>query len=215
MLDAQISQQIQSASEWPSLGVSLSDYILGIHWNRWFPKSLGDDYGVELADYSTASQFISSHYKVIFKSAEEINPFLPDTEPEDKERYYQVTGDFFALTYRGAIVGMFLSNMQDWNSYYLRSAGILPEHQGKGLYKKFMGHLLEVLEKYKVERILVDIAPSNLNQINYFNKMEFNISGMNISERWGTLIQFTRFLKKDRESFFLNRFCGGVKPQLR
>lgn len=91
---------------------------------------------------------------------------------------------------------------------------MIPEYQGNGNYQKLLLHLLHVLSTHGVERVEGDVAPSNLGHIHVLNKLQFNITGFSISDRWGTMLHFTKFLRKETESLFLNQFCHGVKPQL-
>jgi hypothetical protein len=47
-----------------------------------------------------------------------------------------------------------------------------------------------------------------------FNKLEFNVNGIALSERWGTLIHFTKILNSTGEKVFLDQFCVGTRPQV-
>jgi hypothetical protein len=46
-------------------------------------------------------------------------------------------------------------------------------------------------------------------------RLKFNQTGTLLSERWGAMVHFTKFLSEEKEEVFLRQFCSGVKYQLR
>ncbi len=194
----------------------LSVALWGTPWSANFPVQLSDTtVTVETGTYEEVAEFSRAHYREIYENDPATSPFLLAEEAPAKEEYYSRNGDFFLFKDEGRVVGFFVGTPIDWGSYYLRNASLLPRYQGKKLYQKFLVYFLECLAARGIKRAEGDVAPSNLGHIHVLNKLAFNISGFNISERWGALVHFTRFLDETHEQRFLDQFCWGVKPQRR
>jgi len=106
------------------------------------------------------------------------------------------------------------SPLTERSQFRVRNCSILPAFQGGGRYQSLLRHLISVLGENGIDRIEGDVAPSNLGHIHVLNKLKFNITGFNLSERWGALVHFTHFTNPKPEKVFLDQFCDGVKPQL-
>jgi N-acetylglutamate synthase-like GNAT family acetyltransferase len=182
---------------------------LKIDWEHFFPFALDkEEIYVEYVDPSVGLKFIRENYRDIFQG-EESNPlFFMDEMDESKASYYQNCGDFFLIRHGSTPIGLFVGSAIDWKSYYMRSCGILPAYRGNGRYQKLFGYLLSVLSSKGVHRAVGDIPPSNYSHIHIFNKFGFRITGFNVSERWGAVVQFTKFLQKNNDDIFLRQFCA-------
>jgi hypothetical protein len=66
-----------------------------------------------------------------------------------------------------------------------------------------------------VERVDVETSPSNLATMHIMNRFRFNVTGQVLSERWGALVKFSKFLDGDCEKVFLRQYCTGIKYQTR
>lgn len=189
-------------------GQNISELFFGINWKSHFPLALQENALVEISDFSSTYNFIKENYQHLFNEQENIK-FLSNEFNDAKNRYYHLAGDCFLFKYNSNIVGFFIGTPIDWGSYYLRTAAILQPYRGKGFWKFFILHLIEILKIYNVERIEGDVSPSNFKQINFFNQCNFNINGIIVSERWGCNLHFTKYLSKKHHSVFLNQFCLG------
>jgi len=192
----------------------MTQLLFGLSWSNHFPLRLAGREQVETIDYQTAAQFFRKNYSLIYDQTEP-SPFLSEDQSEAKRRYYEMAGDFFAFVDGAEIFGIFTGTPSDWGSYYFRNCSILPFYQGGGRYQKLLKHLISVLAQHGVERIEGDVSPSNLGHIHVLNKLKFNITGFNATERWGALTRLTHFTSAKHERVFLNQFCHGVKPQLK
>jgi hypothetical protein len=104
----------------------------------------------------------------------------------------------------------------DWSSYYIRTAALLPECQGRQPIQHFFSSLVfPILRSAGVERVELDVAPSNLAMMHVVTRLRFNASGTLLTERWGAHVHFTKFLDEDSERVFISQFCTGPKYQLR
>lgn len=195
---------------------SFSRKILRIDWNRHFPYSLRQPgCVVELSHFESCSQFIEKNHSRVYEQNLWGTSFPNEKIGDSKLRYYQEVGDFFQFQVRGECVGVFIGTVTDWSSYYLRYCAILPEHQGQGFFQEMVKHLLATLELYGVQRVEGDVSPSNLVNIHIFNKLQFNVTGLRLTDRWGAMIHFCKFLNRSPENLFLDQFCSGTRPQLK
>ena len=133
-----------------------------------------------------------------------------------KTRYYEVFGDFFEFFHGDELAGLLVCTPTDWSSYYIRSAAMLPKFQGRRIVQHFYTSVLfPTLQRAGVERVEFDTSPSNMAMMHIATRLRFNNTGTILSERWGAMIHFTKFLAVDKEEVFLRQFCAGVKYQTR
>lgn len=64
-----------------------------------------------------------------------------------------------------------------------------------------------------MERVCVDVSPSNVEQVQRLSKLGFYVSGNSFSERWGACIAMTKYLDSHSEEVFLDQFCLGLRPK--
>lgn len=195
---------------------SVSNKIYNIDWNTHFPFECKNQVTVRYGNYEQAVGFSKTHLAEIYEQENHDSGFLGQSSDAEgaKTRYLNELADCF-LFYKGEkIIGFFVGSIVDWNSYFLRNCSILPEYQGQKLYQEFLVYFLGVLKKHKVVRACGDVSPSNLAHIHILNKLQFNIVGLHMTERWGSLLQFVKYLDRENEKIFLSQFCYGVTPQL-
>lgn len=193
---------------------SFSTRIYGIEWSQYLPLQLSEDEYVFLADFATASQFIKTNHTSIFELDQWGNPFYNEENNETKKRYYAEMADSFIFCKGTEIYGIIIGTPVDWSSYYLRYGAFKKEFRNGGRTQKFVSYLIQILKQNSINRIETDIAPSNFANIHVFSKLQFNINGMTLSERWGALIHFTKILNPNAEKVFLDQFCVGSRSQL-
>lgn len=195
----------------------MSEIIWKINWKDFFPHpfSKGNFQAVP-STFSRTLHFLKKHFKNIYELEKNNNGFISEDYTSEKLRYYEMAGDFFEFRDidHNKTIGIFIGTPIDWSSYYLRHASILPDYHNYKIYQEFIELLLYILKKHKVERVEGATSPSNLVVVHSLNKMGFNISGMELSERWGSMLRFVKFLSSKHESTFLNQFCVGTRPQL-
>jgi hypothetical protein len=194
----------------------LSRALWGLDWNRVLPCQLTEDgVRVEVSSFGKVSRFSSEHYAELFEEGPG-TPFAAQTEGSAKARYFELAGDFFELTHKGVTIGVLVCDPVDWSTYYIRSAAVLRSHEGRRLIPSFVALvLLDELKRVGVERVECDTSPANVVMMHTMNRLRFNVTGTRLSERWGALVRFTKFLNGESERRFLTQFCAGVKYQLR
>jgi hypothetical protein len=193
----------------------LSSTLWGLDWSQHLPLSMGNLEIVQ-SSYEAAAPFVSQHYPAIFEETESPAPFSTSQLDSSKARYYRAIGDFFEFKAGERTVGLVVCTPLDWGTYYVRSAALLPEYQGFQPIQHFFSRLVfEVLRSVGVERVELDVAPSNLAMMHVVTRLRFNATGTLLSERWGAHVHFTKFLSSSSEHTFIEQFCSGPKYQLR
>jgi len=192
----------------------MSQQLWGIEWAAQLPYESGG-FRVEFSNYARAKGFIAANYATVFEEDATTSPFATDLNPA-KQRYYQTFGDFFEFFHGDELAGLLVCTPTDWSSYYIRSAALLPNYQGRRIIQTFYTSVLfPVLQRAGVERVEFDTSPSNMAMMHIAARLRFNNTGTVLSERWGAMIHFTKFLATDKEDVFLRQFCAGVKYQVR
>lgn len=192
----------------------MSQQLWGIEWAAQLPFESGG-FRVELSNYTRAKLFVAANYAAVFEEDAAASPFATDFSAV-KHRYYEVFGDFFEFFHGDELAGLLICTPTDWSSYYIRSAAMIPKFQGHSIIQKFYTSVLfPVLQRAGVERVEFDTSPSNLAMMHIAARLRFNNAGTILSERWGAMIHFTKFLAADKEDVFLRQFCAGVKYQTR
>lgn len=193
---------------------SFSSRIYGIDWSKYFPLKIADDEEIRMVDYTTAMNFVKENHAEIFELEQWGNPFFKEELTAAKQCYYEEVADCF-LFYKGDLCyGLHIGNPIDWASYYIRYSALKKEFRNQGRSQAFTNYLINTLRENSIARIEIDIAPSNLPNIHIHNKLQFNINGITLSERWGALLHFTKILNPAGEKVFLDRFCVGNRPQI-
>jgi RimJ/RimL family protein N-acetyltransferase len=190
----------------------LSTELWGIDWNASFPLDLGDGVSAHPCTFDDCVPFVREHYSALFEA--ERSAFPMDSVGVKQQLFYGWAADCFEFRSGGRAIGLIIGNPSDASTYYIRSAGVLPEFRNRGLMQRFVAHLLQQLRAAGVERVETDTSPANLVTLRIFSRLCFNVSGTIISDRWGVLMRLTRHLSEPHERFFLERFCNGVKYQL-
>ena len=193
----------------------LSEALWGIRWDALLPLDLGGGSSVRTSSLAAAMPFVREHYAHIFED-DGTSPFRNDVLTPMKARYYELCADFFEFVHDHKTVGLLVCDPLDWSTYYIRSAAILPEHQGRQLVQRFFTSLaFELLARTGVCRVDIDVSPSNVAMLHIATRLRFNPTGTVLTERWGALTRFTKFLSDDAHQVFLEQFCSGVKYQRR
>jgi RimJ/RimL family protein N-acetyltransferase len=183
-----------------------------LRWEDHLPWRLENDIVVCASSLDESYRFIAKHYAAIFEP-NEASPFKSEPLDEVKERYFRSVGDFFEFKRDGETVGISMSNPSDWSTYYMRSSALLPDVRSHGLLGSYMQKMLKHLRAAGVRRVEGDTSPSNLPMIRALTRMKFNISGVLLSDRWGTQIHFTKFIDRTIEDVFLTQYCCGTRHQ--
>lgn len=138
---------------------------------------------------------------------------LSNDELSEKTGYNSLHKEHFLFIKRGESVGWSTDETMDFMTCYMRNTGILPEHQNRGLYSIFPQTLTKYLEEIGYERLSSQHSPDNSKMLITKLKAGFMVTGMDLDERWGSLVRLTKLLKNDRSKVFSNCFGHGFIEQ--
>jgi len=195
---------------------TLSAAIWNLNWAEHLPLTLADDsVTVEHGDFNDVMPFIVENAAAMFEEDPALSPFLPGCATDAKAQYYRRCADCFEFKDRGHSVGVMICTPTDWSTYYIRFSATLPAYRGRRLVQRFFPTFFHILKAAGVERVEADTSPSNLAVVHIMNRFKFNITGTLLSERWGALVRFSKFLHEPSEDVFLRQYCTGIRYQAR
>jgi RimJ/RimL family protein N-acetyltransferase len=190
----------------PSNGPSLSSDLFGIDWATQLPFELTGGIRVELAAMQPTIEFAAAHYAAIFGSDASDRRFLVEALSPAKMRFLELSDRFMFRDGERAI-GLLLGNPLDWSTYYWRSIAFLPEFQGRGLLAAALARTDAAMREAGVARLEGEAAPNNQRQLRLLSRLGYVVTGTINSERWGTLLRLTKYLRPEAEERFATQFC--------
>jgi len=188
----------------PPLG--LSTRLWGIEWHELLPLTVSDDgVQVRLGDADDALRFAQQHFGSVFGTG---SRFFSEQPTEARRNYLEQVCDVFVFEHCGTDIGLFVGNPIDWSAYYIRNTAFVREYQGRAIYRKFLELLFDVLARAGVARVEAETAPSNLQCQTALVRQRFVASGTVLSDRWGALMKFTKYLDPQAQTVFADQFCA-------
>jgi ribosomal protein S18 acetylase RimI-like enzyme len=185
---------------------SWSERLWGIDWSDHFPIRYESGAVCEKVSLERALPFIRDNYDRIFASAQ--RAFFGESMSEAKERFYK-DSDIFLFSADDVDAGVVVAHPTDWSTYYLRTLAVLPRFQDRHLATAWVSAVAEMLRAHGVVRFEMETAPANHRVIHGLNKLGMMVTGSSHSERWGTLLRFTKILVPQAEADFVRRYCLG------
>lgn len=109
------------------------------------------------------------------------------------------------------LVGWTFGRQETHEKYYMTNTALLPEHRGKGVYKALLPAVLSILEKEGFQVVYSRHSATNNEVIVPKLKAGFVISGMELSDQFGTLVYLSYFFNPVRRRVVDVR-CGQATP---
>lgn len=97
------------------------------------------------------------------------------------------------------------------DSYYMMNTAIFKAYQGKGIYTKLLLEIIKIIAEKGFLNITSRHIASNNKVIVPKLKAGFLITGMEIDERFGTLVNLKYFFNEEIKNIYLMR-TGAIKP---
>jgi hypothetical protein len=190
-----------------------SERLWGIDWDATLPWKTESGAQCIRVPFEQALPFVKDNYDLIFASAN--RGFLSEEFTEAKAAFYQ-EADTFMFVHDAKDVGIAIAHPSDWNTYYLRTMAILPSYKSRHLATEWTVRVLDLLNRQGVSRFETETAPSNHTVIHGLNKLGLMMTGTTTTERWGTLLRYTKFMDSNADAFYVRRYCmGGWNDRLR
>jgi hypothetical protein len=195
---------------------NLSETMWNLDWSAHLPAAVTrDGVVVQRGAFDGMMPFIIDNFATMFEEDPTNSPFAQSSASEAKAHYYRRCADFFEFKDGVNTVGVLICTPVDWSTYYIRLCAFLPSYQGRQLLQRFFPDFFGILKAAGVERVETDTSPSNLAVMHIMNRFRFNATGTILSERWGALVRFTKFLDDQSEQVFLRQYCTGIRYQAR
>jgi L-amino acid N-acyltransferase YncA len=176
---------------------------------------LGQGYSLRLGSREEIWPHIEPLMTTVFGGHHAIWPQYSDEEKEATRRLRQHMGSpltlYFGLFHGEQIVGWHIGDQHNAARFYMRNSAIVPEHRRRGLYsamlKAVVAHLLEL----GFQNILSRHNATNNAVIIPKLKAGFVMTGLEISDVFGTLVHLEYFANPQRRKAIDYR-CGLIAP---
>lgn len=185
---------------------SLSFKLFGIDWAAHLPFELSEDVRLEWATVAQTAAFAGAHYAAIFGARAADQRFLLEDSTPAKARFLRIS-DRFVFRDGVRTVGLLVGQPLDWSTYYWRTVAFLPEFQGRGLLAAALRRTDDVMRAAGIARVDGEAAPNNHRQMRLLLRLGYCVTGTINSERWGTVLRFTKYLRPEAEERFMTQFC--------
>jgi len=184
------------------VNAKLSERLWGLDWSRHLPWTFAG-VAVEEGRSADALRFVAEHYRNIFGDGGD--RFLCEEMTVAKRRFWEEM-DIFLFAFEGRTVGICAGHPSDWSTYYIRTFAILPEFRERGFAASFARASCLALADAGVSRYEADCSPANTAMMRLFSSDGFLVTATMNSERWGTMLRFTKFLREDAATAYRQQF---------
>jgi RimJ/RimL family protein N-acetyltransferase len=99
-------------------------------------------------------------------------------------------------------IGWFYGYMEDEESFFIDTIGLVPGFRKKGIYQAFLRQLIAYLRVVGYERLTSTHHPNNRGVLIAELKVGFNIVGLELNESWGPAVKVAYLLHEDRRRGF-------------
>ncbi|MEO8208977.1 MAG: GNAT family N-acetyltransferase [bacterium] len=166
---------------------------------------LFDDYSIEIApDAKEFSEYFSKNKSLVFSNSQ----FVPTSEilTDIEQEKIEILHKNFHKPYRLRLyilkgeerIGWFFGKQSDYETFYMTNTGIFKEHRNKGIYKKMLQVILDILKEQGFQKVSSRHSVTNNNIIVPKLKAGFVISGLEVSDVFGMLVHLTYYYNKVR-----------------
>lgn len=173
------------------------------------------EYTFEIVSPETFAPFFSENRSRVF--TENINFRLSDMLDEKEMNDYNtlkknlsgiLTLNIF-IRHAGEIIGWHTGRQTSPDQYQMNNTALFTEHHRKGIYTAFLKALLDLLRNEGFQHVISYHHPSNNNVIIPKLKCGFIITGMKLTDDFGTLVELSFFYSEKRKK--LIGFRSGYK----
>jgi hypothetical protein len=181
----------------------MSERYWGIDWERELPWQFADVV-VETGRLEDIDAHLRDHGAEAFGVGD--GRWIEEPMSIAKTQFLQ-DSDAFVFCRGAKCIGYAIGNPCDWSSFYLRSFTVLPGSRGYGIVARFDQRLGEVLAAAGVRRLIAETAADNGPMVATFMRRGWVQSGISNTDRWGSMVQFTRHLDDESAGVFRNQYC--------
>ncbi len=179
---------------------------------------LFDEYYAEFAsDEKEFMKYLIEKRDIVFSGNTSINidVMLSKSEKEKLTKLNRPKGSNYKLRLYilkgNEKIGWFLGEQINRETFYMRNTGIFEEYRNKGIYKKLLSLLIEILREKGFQKITSSHIVTNSNVIVPKLKAGFMITGFEISDRFGLFVNLTYNFNEIRNKILKYR-AGEIGP---
>ncbi|MBK8550845.1 MAG: hypothetical protein IPL53_07190 [Ignavibacteria bacterium] len=182
---------------------------------------LFDDYSIEITtDAAQFQKFFDKYKKTVFSGtgALDLNEVMTEKEKgcikrlsENLEKIYRLR---IYILKGNKKIGWFFGKQTDSETFFMTNTGILKKYRNLGIYKKMLPVIIEIIKKKGFQKISSSHNVNNNHIIVAKLKAGFVISGFEIRDIFGMIVQLTYFFNKVRGKVIQYR-TGAIKPDKR
>jgi hypothetical protein len=138
----------------------------------------------------------------------------PSPRMQDAKRRYLCSAcELIEVRQYDETVGVLVGAPEDWSTYYIRIFAFARNYRRRPVMRRFIDEcVFEPLRAQGVERVAADTSPANYTTSRALTDLRFYVTGQQLSDRWGPLVRYTKFLDPACEAAFCDRFAG-TAPQ--
>jgi hypothetical protein len=163
-------------------------------------------------EFARMGRFLASEFGMFHEEALRSDAVAQDyIVCNRKSEYLRDACDLIELRHADNTIGVLMGAPEDWSTYYVRIFALHRSFQRPAMTRLFIRDcLFDPLAEHGVERISADTSPANIAMSRLFTELHFHVTGSQLSDRWGPLVRYTRFLSPACEAEFRRKFGGGA-----
>lgn len=194
---------------------TLSNRYWGVDLGARLPFALNED-GMDVVVVRGEAARITAFLASEFPSFAGTMPAEPPSPAVTgaRRKYLEQDCDLFEIRSDGQTVGVIIGSPYDWSSYYLRICAVLKRFRSQTLVFNCLNELLYApLAAAGVERVIADASPANIAVTYSFVRHRYYHTGQQLTDRWGAITRYTKYLRPVNEALFHEKFVGIAPPE--
>jgi hypothetical protein len=179
---------------------------------------LFEDYSIEIVlDNKLFWEFINQNKDIIFdnNSGIDLSAIQTDKEKESIKLLSNNLKELYKLKlyiFKGEKrIGWFLGTQLNFDTFFMNNTGIFAEYRNKGIYKALLPIILNILSEKGFQLVSSKHRATNNHILTLKLKAGFVITGFEVSDVWGLLINLT-FYFNDKRRKLVDYRVGQIKP---
>lgn len=179
---------------------------------KFFPLLLDNGLSIVSVPAEEAIYFMNQNFDRVFPPSKKFGVNIKEGTKESqgllstRAEYRKLHHEFFLFKKGKKTVGWSIGALEDFETFYMRNTGILPEFQNKKIYAQFLKQMCLYLKEIGYQRITSQHHGDNGKIIQLKSRQGFMIVGTEIHDRWGSLTKMAKFLNSKREENFKKTF---------
>lgn len=186
---------------------------------QYFPAQLAPDIRAEPVDQ--AGEFwavVEPLLTLVFPPFSSIGAYEP---PPEQAAAGAALARVFASTHHERFIiwnehneaaGWSYGEIRDRETFFMTNTALLPPYRQRGIYSQFTRRLLAYLRRLGYARVVSNHQTNNRAVIIAKLKLGFNVTAVNLDERWGAQVELTYLFADDRRAGYERAFALEPRP---